>query len=110
MSKLLKEIAREVEREAAPAFGDQAGEVGRLVARALGIYYAGCAVRFPSLRTLQALSRNERIRAEFNGANASQLAASYGLSKRRIYQIVGSARSRGRGGTASLMEGSAQPG
>jgi Mor family transcriptional regulator len=55
------------------------------IADALG----GERVYFPRLAFAGKYLRDEEIREQFNGYNARELARKYGLSERRIRQIVG---------------------
>ena len=50
--------------------------------------FGGQSVYIPKMETLERRPRTEAIRAEYNGANMSQLAIKYGLTARHIYNIV----------------------
>ena len=50
--------------------------------------FPGAYVYFPKLDDLERSSRNQRIRAAFNGYNFRPLAKKYGLSERSVRYIV----------------------
>lgn len=65
-----------------------AEEVGAEAAIKVGKRLAGCTHKFPAASTLDRIQRDEAIRREFKGNNINALAVKYGLTRRRIYQIV----------------------
>lgn len=73
-------IATRLQREGAGEFETLAS----LIVADLRFYLGGSAVYFDK----GIAARNERIRGEFNGRNADCLAVQYGLTKKRIQQIV----------------------
>lgn len=66
------------------------------LARAIGVpaflrlssVMGGCNLYVPKIERLTTELRDERIRAEFDGANHKVLAIRYNLSERRIREIV----------------------
>lgn len=62
--------------------------VGLDATMAIAQELGGCSVYFPKLDRLCARLRDERIRAEFDGKNHQALARKYGLTDRRIRDIV----------------------
>lgn len=54
--------------------------------------------------------RDAAIRREFNGQNREEVMRRHGISRSRLYQIVGGARPRGDGGAACIgVSSSASP-
>lgn len=51
--------------------------------------FGGMSVYVAKIDTIERLSRDEKIRGEFNGVNFKYLAAKYNLSERTIRMIVG---------------------
>ena len=68
--------------------GEIAGVIGEEQARLLGEHYAGMTMKLPSRRTLDIVERDHRIKLAYNGANAPELARRFGISRRRVYQIL----------------------
>jgi len=64
---------------------DRARHLARQVLARLTIVYGTDRLYIPSPRA----ARHARIRAEFNGRNADDLAAVHGVARSTIYRIVG---------------------
>ncbi len=62
---------------------------GREIAMTLARHFGGQNIYFPSLKTVSMPGRNQRILADFKGANYKELASRFDLSEQRIRDIVG---------------------
>ncbi len=62
--------------------------LGRAVAERLGREFAGQRLEIPSLSAQQRVWRDERILLEFNGRNHRELARKWGLTVRRVRQLL----------------------
>ena len=62
--------------------------VGEEAARRIGGAFAGCRLDIPSARTQTLAERDEEIQRRFNGANLSELARAFGLSRMQVYRIL----------------------
>lgn len=65
--------------------------VGEEAADKLCRMYGGESLYIPKADTIEAVARRAKIISEYNGGNIKALAAKYGLTSRRIRQIVGDA-------------------
>ncbi len=60
----------------------------------LGRHFAGLRVCWPALAAIERLERDQAILREFDGANISELARKYSLSRTHLYRIIKKRRSR----------------
>jgi Mor family transcriptional regulator len=70
--------------------GKMADVIGNDAALKLGERYAGMEIKFPSRKTLDQPTRDERIMEDFIGCgmSVSEIARKHNLTKRRIYQVI----------------------
>ena len=68
----------------------QLGKLEQTVMQSLRASYAGCTVRLyvPRVGTAERAARARAILALWDGSNAAALASQFGLSERRVLQIV----------------------
>lgn len=65
-----------------------AREIGIKNTLKLAQHFAGTGMYFPKLDETLTAFRNEKIKAEFNGANHKELARKYDLTERWVYEIL----------------------
>lgn len=63
--------------------------IGDEAARKLCEAFGGDTIYVPKVETLDSADRVAEIRAAYNGSNIKALAERYGLTRMRVYQIVG---------------------
>ncbi len=67
---------------------DKAAELSLAIYQRIQLSWGGCDVYIPSGSLEEKQSRNERIKAAFNGRNHAELALAFGLHVRSIARIV----------------------
>lgn len=68
----------------------RAQDQGEQIAELMLTIYAGEKIRFPAnpFREAEILQRDQEIRSSFDGQNTAALAQRFGISSRRVQQIV----------------------
>ena len=89
----LQSLALLIESELAKANVSNAQLVGESITMAIGHYFGGRDVYIPTDQRLKAALRDIQIWQEFNGQNMEALAIKFGLTQRRVAEIIQRQRS-----------------
>lgn len=84
---------------------DVAETIGMAAFRKLVEIHGGEMLYIPSPSTITTLVRHELIRRDFNGSNHKELARRWGITTRRVYQIIAKAKEEGRERNAADKHG-----
>lgn len=66
----------------------QANDDAALAVNGITDVYQGCMLYIPIEKNTRAQMRNHQMYAEFNGANAKELARKYGCSIAHVYRVI----------------------
>ncbi|WP_304635516.1 Mor transcription activator family protein [Pseudoalteromonas sp.] len=84
----LQSLALLIESELTKAKVGNAQLVGESIAMAIGHYFGGRDVYIPTDQRLKAALRDIQIWQEFNGQNMEAIAIKYGLTQRRVAEVI----------------------
>lgn len=89
----LQSLALLIEAELTKAKINEPRMVGEAITLAIGHYFGGRDVYIPTDQRLKAALRDIQIWQEFNGYNMESLAIKFGLTQRRVAEIIHQQRS-----------------
>ncbi|MEI8642759.1 Mor transcription activator family protein [Pseudoalteromonas sp. Hal040] len=84
----LQSLALLIEAELNKAHVSNAQLVGESITMAIGHYFGGRDVYIPTDQRLKAALRDIQIWQEFNGQNIEALAIKFGLTQRRVAEVI----------------------